>query len=481
MAASHGIVRTEQSRQGRLVLHLSERRTLVVAVDLLALNAALCLALSRRFVSSDGLRWLGDRPEWFLLLSGLWLLVARGLDAYEARTLCRLSSSLLAGLRGVLLTSLIYLLIPYITPPLPASRGGLLLFPVLGCGLVGAGRLITGLVLPRVEPRRAVIVGAGWAGRTMAEVLSADGQAAYRLVGFVDDDPAKQGRPVPVGEGQEVPVLGDRRILPDLVSRNGITTLVLAITRDVDAELLSILMDCLERGAEVVPMPVLYEQLTGRVPVEHVGDNWYAALPLEHPGTRHLWQLLKGGMDLVLGTAGALVLLLVFPFVAAAIYLESPGPILYVQERVGKSGRIFRVYKFRSMVPDAEREGPRWAAENDPRVTRVGRFLRATHLDELPQVLNILRGEMSAVGPRPERPEFVEALARTIPFYRLRHAVKPGMAGWALVKQGYAASREDALVRLQYDLYYIKHQSLWLDLVILLKALLRVLGLKGRR
>jgi len=472
---------TEPSQQGRVALRLSERRVVVAATDLLALNAALCLALSRRFTSPDGLRWLGDRPEWFLLLSGLWLLVARGLDGYEARTLSRLPDSLLASTKAVLLTGLVYLLIPYITPPLPASRGGLLLFPALGCGLVGAGRLIVGLVLPRMEPLRAVIVGAGWAGRTIAEVLSTDGQAAYRVVGFVDDDPAKQVRPLEIRQGCALRVLGDRRVLPDLVCRHRITTVVLAITREVDAELLAILLDCLERGAEVVPMPVLYEQLTGRVPVEHVGENWYVALPLSHPGTSQLWQFVKRGMDVVLGGAGLAVLLGLLPWIALAIYLDNPGPIFYVQERVGKGGRIFRLYKFRTMVPDAERSGPQWARRNDPRVTRVGRFLRATHLDELPQVWNVLLGEMSAVGPRPERPEFVEELARTIPFYQLRHAVKPGMAGWALVKQGYAAGREDALVRLQYDLYYIKHQSLWLDLVILLKAFLRVLGLKGRR
>ncbi|MCW1300582.1 MAG: sugar transferase [Candidatus Parvarchaeota archaeon] len=146
---------------------------------------------------------------------------------------------------------------------------------------------------------------------------------------------------------------------------------------------------------------------------------------------------------------------------------------------MGQGGRIFRAYKFRTMVPDAEKNGAVWAQKNDPRVTRVGRILRKTHIDEFPQFINILKGEMSAVGPRPERPEFVEELAREIPFYSVGHAVKPGMAGWALVKYGYASSKEDTVIKLQYDLYYIKHWSFWLDLVILLKTVLEMLTMRG--
>ena len=228
-------------------------------------------------------------------------------------------------------------------------------------------------------------------------------------------------------------------------------------------------------------MPVMYEALTGKVPVEHIGDNWYVAMPIHHPGTGGLYPPIKRAMDVVLASLGLVLLGLAFPFIALAIYLDSRGPIFYTQERVGKGGRIFGAFKFRSMVPDAEKQGQAvWAKKGDPRVTRVGRLLRATHVDEFPQFLNIIRGEMSAVGPRPERPEFVAQLEKEIPFYRTRHCVKPGMAGWGLVKQGYGASREDALVKLQYDLYYIKHQSVWMDVVILLKTIVDTLTLGGR-
>jgi lipopolysaccharide/colanic/teichoic acid biosynthesis glycosyltransferase len=231
---------------------------------------------------------------------------------------------------------------------------------------------------------------------------------------------------------------------------------------------------------DIILMPVLYEQLTGRVPIEHVAAQWCVAMPVGHPGTHGLWPLVKRFIDVVLASIGLALLGLALPLIAAAIHLDSPGPIFYLQERVGQGGQRFHLFKFRSMVSEAESDRAIWASRDDPRVTRVGRLLRATHLDEFPQFVNILKGDMSAVGPRPERPEFVEELATEIPFYRVRHAVKPGMAGWGLVRQGYGASRDDAVLKLQYDLYYIKHQSPWLDLVILLKTIVHTITFRGR-
>jgi exopolysaccharide biosynthesis polyprenyl glycosylphosphotransferase len=262
---------------------------------------------------------------------------------------------------------------------------------------------------------------------------------------------------------------------------NGVAEVILAITEDVDGELLQILMDCQEQGVAITPMTALYEELTGRVPVEHIGDAWYIALPLNHAATGGFYPLLKRVMDLGVATVGLILFGLLFPCIALSIVLDSPGPVFYTQERVGKGGRMYRVIKLRTMIHEAEKDGAAaWAEEGDPRVTRVGRLLRKMRLDELPQFINVLRGEMSVVGPRPERPEFVAQLETQLPFYRMRHAVKPGMAGWAMLYQDYAGSVEDALVRLQYDLYYIKHQSLFLDLTILLKALGTVLSFRGR-
>jgi lipopolysaccharide/colanic/teichoic acid biosynthesis glycosyltransferase len=183
---------------------------------------------------------------------------------------------------------------------------------------------------------------------------------------------------------------------------------------------------------------------------------------------------------LLVAIIGLVITLVLFPFIAGAIYLNSPGPILYTQERSGRAGRRFKIIKFRSMVPDAEQEGEAiWATQNDDRVTGVGKFLRLTRLDELPQLINVLKGEMSIVGPRPERPEFIDHLQEEIPFYRARLSVKPGLTGWAQVQYRYGSTVQDALIKLEYDLYYIKYRSLPLDLLIILRTIRVMLTFKG--
>lgn len=464
---------TETPGGSRFPLHCSERRVLLITFDLVAVNAALLFSLALRAKYSLDIDLILKHPHWLLLLSSIWLIFAHAFDNYDLRVAGKIQSAAPSILKAGLLTSAIYVVVPFITPVLPSSRLLLLTLPLFVIGFIFLWRGIYLLVFNQPYfHRRTLVIGAGWAGRTIAEALEENGDGTYRIVGFVDDDPAKKGQDV---AGKEI--LGDRQALFELIRQHRITTLILAITNEVDGELFQILMDCLELGVEILPTPVLYEQLTGRVPVEHVGKNWRVAF---HPGTRTFWPIIKRLMDMILASFGLMCLAAATPFIAAAIYIDSPGPIFYKQRRVGKGGRIFNAYKFRSMRPDAEKGKAVWAAKNDSRVTRVGWLLRKTHVDEFPQFLNILKGEMSVVGPRSERPEFVEDLAQEIPFYRVRHAVRPGMAGWGLVKQGYGGSKEDAVVKLQYDLYYIKHQSLWLDMVILLKTIIDTLTFRGR-
>ena len=480
----------------RLPLRVSERRLLLMALDLLAVNGALFLALAVTSEQGFGGALASLHPLGLLLLSLLWLALAQALDAYDLRVASRFSSAAPAVSKAGLLAALIFALVEFFWGTDTPLRGlALSPFPLLAIVLLLAGRglYVLALFQPRFR-RPTLIVGAGWAGRAIAQALAEHGGSVYQVVGFVDDDPAKLGKgageqgsggatensPLPLGTPAPLLVLGDRHTLLQLIAEHRVTTLVLAITHEIHGELLQTLMAALEKGVEIIPMPVLYGQLTGRVPVEHVGDNWYVAMPLDHLGTSSWWPIVKRVMDVLLASLGLLFLALALPVIAAAIALDSPGPIFYTQERVGKGGRVFRLYKFRSMVPDAERGEAVWAQEDDPRVTRVGRILRKTHVDEFPQFLNILKGDMSAVGPRPERPELVEKLAAEIPFYRVRHAVRPGMAGWGLVKEGYGASQEESLLKLQCDLYYIKHQSLWFDLEILLKTIVDTVSLRGR-
>jgi len=469
---------------------------LLILLDLVAINGALLLFLFppeflgiKQFMRSQYiLSWetIYSHLYWFLLLSTLWLIFAYALNAYDQGVISRLSRSLLASIKAGAVSIAIYILIPFISPSLPSSRLSLFSFLISALIFLTAGRWLYAISLgQKIFGRRALIVGVGWAAKAIYEAINQEGAGSYEVAGFVVKNPLDKAdeafvKTASESKGKEIFLIKDLSQLPAFIQENRIDTIILASSEEVNGETLQTMVDCLELGVEVIPMPVLYEHLTGRVPVEYIGNSWYVALPINHPGTKYSWNLAKRLVDVCLSFAGLIFLALAIPFIAAAIYIDSPGPILYRQARVGKGGRIFYVYKFRSMVPDAEKGQAVWAKKNDERVTRVGKILRKTHIDEFPQLINILKGEMSAVGPRPERPEFVEKLAKEIPFYRVRHAVKPGMAGWGLVRQGYGASKEDALVKLQYDLYYIKHQSAWLDTIILVKTIFDTLTFRGR-
>lgn len=458
-------------------LHLSERKLLLFLADLIVVNTALVLWLAWRFGVPVGREVIRDAPLWFGVLTGLWIVVSFLLDAYDLRRAARFRTGVTIGAAVATATGLIFLAIPRYTPPLPTSRIGVYLFLVLLAGGVAAWRGCYALLLVRPWFRRkALIVGAGVAGRTLAEAVRTHAAAEYDLVGFVDDDSSKQ---LSVIEG--VRVLGGTHNLQALIEQTGASELIVAITHAdrISPSLFQTIMDCHERGVQVKPMATLYEELTGRVAVEYAGNDLHVILPLNSYPARFDW-MVRWARDLTIGVIGLVLTLLLLPMVALAQRIEGLGPIFYTQRRVGRGGRHFDLLKFRTMRSDAEANGPQWARERDHRVTRLGRLIRRLHIDEIPQAVNILRGELSFIGPRPERPEFVAQLEKQIPFYRARHAVKPGVTGWAQINYRYGASVEDALIKLQYDLYYIKHQSLWLDLVILIKTLVLVVTLRGR-
>jgi exopolysaccharide biosynthesis polyprenyl glycosylphosphotransferase len=275
-------------------------------------------------------------------------------------------------------------------------------------------------------------------------------------------------------------VIGSTPQLLQLVQARNATDIVIAINHDVPGAVLASVMDCYEHGVQVSTMTELYERFTQRVPVEHVGDNWFVVLPLSGSHQNLTFRIVKRVADIFISLLGLAVFFVMLPLLALAVKLDSPGPVFYRQRRVGRGGQIFELVKLRSMVPDAEIAGEaKWAAKYDDRVTRVGRILRRTRLDEVPQLINVLRGEMSLIGPRPERPEFMDQLQAEIPFFRTRLTVKPGLTGWAQVNYDYGRSVVDALEKLRYDLYYIKHQSVRLDFIILLKTINTIVMLKG--
>jgi len=272
-------------------------------------------------------------------------------------------------------------------------------------------------------------------------------------------------------------VIGDLASLPSIIAQHHIDRVVVSLSDRRGALPISELLQAKLSGVRVEDAATTYERIAGKILIESIRPSWL----IFSDGFRasRTTRLLKRTVDLLLATVGLAVSSPLMLAAAIAIRLESPGPVLYSQERVGEAGRRFILYKFRSMRVDAEAGAPLWASENDERVTLVGRFIRLTRIDELPQLWNVLRGDMSFVGPRPERPFFVEQLAAVIPFYMQRHAVKPGITGWAQIKYRYGSSIEDATEKLRYDLYYIKHLSILFDLSIVLDTVTVILSAKG--
>jgi exopolysaccharide biosynthesis polyprenyl glycosylphosphotransferase len=469
-----------------LSLHFSERRLFLILVDLLIINGSLLLTLSARpdaqFILINTSQWL-----WFIVLSGLWLAIGVSLNIYDLAQATRSIESLWWAGSAALLTSSIYLFVPYITPTFPERRIHVLVFVVLSTlGIIAWRTLYARVFVQPVFQQRVLVVGAGCSGRMLAQTIfemnrghrNPSHSIGYHIIGFVDDDNAKQNSLV-----ENIPVLGNRYNLVQLNRELRPKEIIVAITdaQTIRAELFQAIQDCREMGTSITTMTAVYERLTNRVPLQHAGYNLYVVTPLSQPDAHRFYLLLRRAFDILVGLLGCGLLLCVIPFVWLINRVSSPGPLFYRQQRVGRGGRPFTLIKFRSMIVDAEKHtGAVWATAADKRITPFGRFLRKTRLDELPQCWNVLCGEMSLIGPRPERPELVASLAHEIPFYRLRHAVKPGLTGWAQVKYRYGASVEDAQIKLQYDLYYIKHEGPFLDLLILLKTIRVVLGFMGR-
>jgi sugar transferase (PEP-CTERM system associated) len=321
---------------------------------------------------------------------------------------------------------------------------------------------------------RLLIIGTGPTARKVARQVLDQHDFAYRIVGFLDEDPAMIGRSV-----VNPRVIGTPADIARLIRDHQIDRIVVGLTDRRGKLPLDGLLDAKLAGVRVEDSETLYERLTGKILLDELKPSWL--IFSDGFRARRITRFIKRVTDLGLSAAGLLVSAPIMALTTLAIRLDSDGPALYAQERVGENGRVFTLYKFRSMRTDAERGVPVWARDGDDRITRVGRFLRLTRLDELPQLWNVLRGDMSFVGPRPERPFFVEQLAAAIPYYKQRHAVKPGVTGWAQVKYRYGSSIDEAREKLRYDLYYIKHLSIFFDLTIIFDTVKVILFGKGAK
>jgi exopolysaccharide biosynthesis polyprenyl glycosylphosphotransferase len=318
--------------------------------------------------------------------------------------------------------------------------------------------------------RRVLVVGTSSWAEDVAETAEHSPDVPFRVVGIVDDEPGSEA-------DEKVPVLGTVANLTEIVEAQRPDLIVLA-EGNGSGRALESLLDVTSSGFKVVGVTHFFEHVFGWVPLRHLTSGWF--MSILHLHQRTYSRFAKRTLDVVAACLGMLLAAPIVPFIVLLVR-RTPGRVIYRQTRVGEGGKLFTMFKFRTMEEDAEEPGrPVYAEENDPRVTRVGRVLRSTHLDELPQLWNVLKGEMSIVGPRPERPEFVRMLENTVPFQARRLLIKPGITGWAQLRCDYASDSESAADRLSYDLWYLRHRNLTVDLAICAKTFSVLLFHPGR-
>lgn len=407
------------------------------------------------------------------MVVGLLSLYINGLyDFGERLTVRQLTVALL---RVFCLGALALAGVFFLVPTILTGRGVFFLAFLFAVVAVTSWRVLLRWMLNTDKfAERVLIVGTDEKAIDIARETLSRKHLGFRVVGFLDDDPRLQGVSL-----LNPRVIGTTAQACDLARLHGVTRVVVAALDHRGRVSMDSLLACKTSGIRVQEGSSYYEQLTGKIMVEGLRKSWliFSDGFVVSRGVLFAKRLL----DMAAAAVGLLLALPVMVLVALAVKLDSPGPVFFSQERVGRGRKPFRVYKFRSMRTDAEKNGPVWAKDGDPRVTRVGRFIRTARLDELPQLWNVLVGDMSLVGPRPERELFVRQLLDTNPFYGQRLVVRPGLTGWAQIKAPYASSFEESIEKLKYDLYYIKNMSLFLDISILLSTARIVLLGRGAR
>lgn len=449
---------------------------LVVVEHVLIVLAVIIAALVRVGVPETPLEMFSEWTARAMFAAAVLQICLHYCDLYDLRTLST-PQDLLTGLfRALGAASLILGVVYFWVPSLVIGRGVFALATAFIILLVVGWRVAFEWLASVGRPsERLLIVGTAGAAIDLAkELFERRSELGVELVGFVDPD----GQPAEHLAGN-AGVVGTVSDIPAIVKKRRVDRVVVSLANargklDMNALLAMKLND----GVRFDHLASVYEEYTGKIAVENLRPSWM--IFGEGFNKSRTVAALKRSSDVVLSLVALVLLAPVMLLVAIAQRLTSEGPILYSQERVGKDGVSFTIHKFRSMRVDAEAvSGAVWSTENDPRVTPFGRFLRRTRLDELPQLWNVLRGDMSLVGPRPERPQFVAKLTSQIPFYGQRHVVRPGLTGWAQVRHRYGASVEDSQEKLQYDLFYIKHLSLPFDVYVVLETIKTVVVRRG--
>ena len=475
---------------------ISKKITLLFFGDALLLYAALLATLMLRTGAIPSSKIIHEHLFWFTILFPMWLLTFGATGLYDLRLLRNIKSTCYRILRVMTINGVLTIVFFYLFPAGIEPRRNLFLIAAIATAFIALWRFAVGRLIIHVSPSRVAFFGISPDINNHIMFLLNHPQFGHKPVVAVA---GAQNPPMEISDYNRplfptIPSPGNMRYpsssirtyplrstnLPSLIREFNIDTVVVSPEMKIQQEVVATLLAIIPRGIAVIEFPAFHEMITGKIPLSLIGELWFLENLI---GIRQRsYEFTKRAFDLALAVLLTIPALLVMPLISLAIKVDSQGPVFFRQTRVGKHGKPFILLKYRSMVENAALMGGLKENGNarDVRQTRVGSILRASYLDEIPQIINILRGEMSFIGPRPERPEFVKELKGKIPFYETRFLVPPGITGWAQVHMENDASVEDAPEKMQYDLYYVKNRSWVLDLLITLRTISIILQRKGR-
>jgi len=444
---------------------ISERKVLLRIFDIASVLGLLYLV--GLVFDFDYFKINSDHWFWSIVLALYLTVFASVFELYNLQKASKFEVVVQNIILTTSVTVLFYLFTPFFTPELPENRLQIVYFFIsMNLSLfIWRYAYIVLISAPRFYKKVLLLCNAKDLDKILGSLHKSDPN--YKVIGFINTDTVSY-----LSFRKEQILEFGMKDVSETVKEHHISEIVIASpeTDGITVSLYNQLIGLLESGIPIKEYSQLYEEITHRVPVQHVDKDFYRYFPFSRSNQNKLYLLFHRVLDLLFSLIGITFGLMISPIILVGNIVGNRGPVFYTQYRIGRNGNPFKIYKLRSMIVNAEKDGAEYASKKDPRVTKFGRFLRKSRFDEIPQFINVIKGDMSVIGPRPERPIFVAELSKEIPFYEVRHIVKPGVTGWAQVNANYGSSHDDALEKLQYDIYYIKHRSLFLDISIVIKT-----------
>ncbi len=462
-------------KKSNIHFEISERKVLLRVFDILSVLSLLYLV--GLIFDFDYFKINSEHWVWSIVLATYLSIFATIFELYNLQK----ASKFEIVIQNIILTSsvtvLFYLLTPFYTPELPENRLQIIYFYIsINLALfIWRYAYIVLISAPRFFKRVLLLCNTKDLDAIITSLHKSDPN--YKVIGFINTDTKNNSHYL------SEDLLGfSVEEVAQTVKSHSISEIVVAASQEdsITVPLYNQLINLLENGVPIREYTQVYEEITHRVPVQHVDKDFYRYFPFSRNNQNKLYLFFHRVLDLVFSIIGLAFGLLISPFIIIGNLFANKGPLFYSQQRVGINGKHFKIYKLRSMIVNAEKNGAVYASKKDIRITKFGRFLRKSRFDEIPQFINVILGDMSVIGPRPERPVFVKELSEKIPFYEIRHIIKPGVTGWAQVNATYGENQNDALEKLQYDLYYIKHRSFFLDINIVFKTLSTIVFFRGQ-